>query len=165
MNGDKDHALARRPGKTPPGKSAAPASGTLAKRLEITVILDEPVESGDKFEITGDNYSKTLTAKDAEQLVQGEKLLRFQVKANKNGYKLIHHRSKGSNRTIFLETRLQDMTEAGQGPRTAKASYAHLDSEVPKKLLDKYMTEAEVDRDLVQKSPVLVDLKVEDPEL
>jgi hypothetical protein len=162
---DHDHAIARRTTKPPPGKTAAPPSGTISKQLEIAIILDEPLEDGDKFEITGGGYSKTLTAKDAEQLVKGERLLRFKVKPSKNGYRLIHHHSKGAKSAIFLDTRLQDMTKAGVGPLPSKAWYAHIESQVPKKLLDNYMTEAEVDRDLVQKSPVLVDLKVEDPEL
>ena len=134
----------------------------------VTLILDQPTETDDKFQLLGGegSYRKTLAASDAEALVTGEKVLRFKVTPDKKGYKLIHRRSDGSRRTVFLETRIQDMTEAGHGPQKAEYSYARLDIQVPRKLPDKYKTsQVDVDQDLVQESPVLVDLQVEDPEL
>jgi hypothetical protein len=161
----EDHPVARRPGQPAPGKSAAPASGTLATQLEITVILDEPIEKDDKWEVVGGGYRKTLTASDAEPLVKGERILRFKVKPNKNGYKLIHHRSAASQRPIFLENPLPLPITKGTGTQSARDAYAQTDSQVPEKLPDRYISDREVDPDLVEKSPVLVDLEVKDPEI
>jgi hypothetical protein len=149
----------------PRGKVQAPPRTVINKDLVINIVLDLPLESDDKFEIIGGSgkYKETLGAAKAEELnpsVKGEKVLRFKVKPDNKGYKLVHHRANGVKRTIFLETRLQDMTEAGHKPETARYSYAHLPSQVRTKLPDRYGTDRDVDKDLM-----LVDLKVEDPEL
>src|SRR5262249_33657198 len=99
---DQGNAIARRTTKPPPGKTAAP-SATLPKQLELTVILDEPVEKDDKWELTSKGYSKTLTVADAEQIGKGEKLLRFKIKPTTSGYTLTHHRSDQSKRVIIRD--------------------------------------------------------------
>lgn len=163
---EQQHDIARRPTKPPPGKTGTPPpSGTIAKQLEITVILDEPIEKDDKWELTSKEYNKTLTVNDAEPLVKGAKILRFKVKPTKTGYTLTHYRSNASKRMIFRDRPVPPGITPNIRPLSARDAYAQIDSQVPRKLLDKYMTEVEVDRDLVQKCPVLVDLKVEDPEL
>jgi len=140
-------------------------SNVIDQVLEVKVILDQPWEDDDKWELKGENFSKTLTIKDAEDLVKGEKILRFKVKPNKKGYRLIHHRSKDSPKTVFLDKLIQHMTEAGHPHKTSPYSYAHLPSQVRTKLPDRYGTDRDVDKDLIQASPILVNLKVEDPEL
>lgn len=157
---DDAHALAR-------GKAQAPPRATLAKDLVIKVILDEPVEADDEFELIGGSgsYKKTLKTSDAEPLTKGEKILRFKVKPDKKGYKLIHYSSKKAKQTVFLELPYKTLTEVKHETRSAKFAYAHLPSQVPTVLGDRYGKDRPVDKDLVQKSPILVDLNVEDPEL
>jgi hypothetical protein len=136
-------------------------------RLSVTVILDQPAEPDDRFQLAGSSgsYTKTLAASDAKALVAGQKILRFEVEPDKKGYNLTHHRSREAKRTIFLEKRIQDMTAAGHGPQTAEYSYLRLDSQVPRNLPDRYGITRDVKMDLVQRSPLLVDLQVKDPEL
>jgi hypothetical protein len=137
------------------------------ERPSVTVILDQPAEADDTFKLVGSHksYTKTLDASAAQALVTGQRLLRFEgVKANKS-YQLLHQRSKKSARIIFLETRFQDLAKAGIGPHEAKYTYITLSSQAPKELRDPYGKDAAVDAALIAKSPRLVDLEVEDPEL
>ena len=133
----------------------------------VAIVLDQPAESDDKFElVSGDgSYAKTLAASDAQDLApgSGEKVLRFDgVKPNK-GYKLFHKRSKGSKRVVFLEWPFAGLTEAGHPPLGTQGTYATLPSQMPSKLPDQYGGDELVDEDLVARAPVLLDLEVEDP--
>jgi len=139
------------------------SGNTIKQGLALTIVLDQAGEGDDTFELVGGSEPIVLGAKDAKELVEGAKVLRFQgINANKQ-YKLIHHRSKGATRVVFLDTRPQDMTNAGKNAIGSKNTFAALPSRVPAKLPDKYYSEQAVDADLVAKSPVLLDLAVEDP--
>jgi hypothetical protein len=98
-------------------------------------------------------------------LAAGAKMLRFKVPSDKKRYTLCHKRPKGSRQTIFKNRRLQDLTAAGHRSKTAPYGYRRLDGQLPSTLPAKYRAITSVDQDLVQVTPVLVDLLVEDPEL
>ncbi|MDP2334499.1 MAG: S8 family serine peptidase [Reyranella sp.] len=135
--------------------------------LTVSIIVDQPGETDDRFQLVSNDgrYSKTLGAGDAEALTAGARILRFKVPSTKALYTLIHQRAKGSRQTIFRNRRVQDLTKAGTRPQTARYSYARLDSKLPSTLPAAYRVTAAVDPDLVQGTPVLADLRIEDPEL
>ncbi|HWL95470.1 MAG TPA: hypothetical protein VNT79_18270 [Phycisphaerae bacterium] len=160
---DKPHSLARRPTKPVAGKPQSPPSGTISKNIEINVILDEEIETDDIWEVEGGD-KKTLVKKDAEPLVKGHKILRFKIKPTKKTYSLSHHRSGANKRPVFLGRPYPLGIEKDKKSQTAPHAYAQLVSQVPKKLPGQWAT-SNVDADLVQDSPILVDLKVTDPEL
>ena len=138
-----------------------------AGALAITVLLDQPGEADDSFELTSadGSYKKTLGAKQAQPLVAGTKILRFdRIDATKN-YKLTHIRSKSSKRLVLPLMPLKHMTEAGQKPRNNEYVYFTIPSQVPDSLTGKYGAASKVDADLIARSPVLLDLKVEDPKV
>jgi subtilisin family serine protease len=138
-----------------------------SERLTVSIIIDQPGESDDEFQLVSDDgrYNKTLGARDAEALVSGAKMLRFKVPSDRKLYTLIHKRAKGSRRTIFLKRRLQDLTKAGIPSRTAPYGFARLDGQPPSALPAQYQATRAVEQDLIQETPVLVDLMVEDPEM
>jgi hypothetical protein len=149
-------------------RTAAGNTGNkLVVSLTVTVILDEPPEPGDTFELASSDgkYKKTLGIKDAQLLVAGEKLLRFDGVQFDKSYSLVHRRAKGATSHVFPATRLRDLTEKGHGPHQSKYTYATLPSQAPKKLPDKYGTRGVVAKELIEESPVLLDLEVEDPEV
>lgn len=150
--------------ESPKAGSTRPGVVSNKDSLSVTIILDQPAELDDKFQLVGGGGS-IIKSSDAQELVAGEKIIRFKVRPDKQGYKLIHHRSKGASRPIFLAMRIQDLTKAAIGPKTSEDAYARIDSQVPRKLPGRHRTDGNVDIDLVQRSPVLVDLKVKDPEL
>jgi len=139
----------------------------LVVSLSVTVILDEPAEQGDTCELTSSDgkYKKTLGIKDAQPLVEKEKLLRFEGVQFDKSYSLVHKRSKGATSHIFPATRMRDLTAKGHGPHQSKYTYATLLSQAPEELPDKYGTPSPVAKELIEESPALVDLEVEDPEV
>jgi subtilisin family serine protease len=132
----------------------------------VNVILDQPGESDDKFQLISSDgsYTRTLSAIDAKLLTNGEKFLRFDGIDPKKSYRLIHRRSTKSELRL-PEMAFKYLTEAGRPPLVAKSTYLTLPSQVSRKLPDKYGIDQTVDEDLVEISPVLVDLDVEDPEV
>src|SRR5262245_64022147 len=78
-----------------PKKSSSPGDKDL---LTVTVMLDEPVDSDDEFQLESSDGSpkKILSAAAAKPLVTGEKVLKFEgVKATPTGtFKLLHKRSR-----------------------------------------------------------------------
>jgi hypothetical protein len=134
--------------------------------LAITLILDQPGEADDTFELASEDgkYKKTLGARHAQALVTGKKLLRFDGVDAAKSYKLTHIRSKSSKRLVLPPMPLKHMTEAGQRPRDTEYVYFTIPSQVPDTLTGKYGDSA-VDADLKAKSPVLLNLKVEDPKI
>jgi hypothetical protein len=133
----------------------------------VNVLLDEPIESDDKYELVSKDgkYAKTLGAADAAGLVAGAKVLTFRKVNPKNAYKLIHIRSTGSRRLVLPVNPFDALTTKGHGPREAKNTYVTVASQVPTKLTDRYGAARPVDPILVAPSPVLVDLTVDDPRL
>jgi hypothetical protein len=124
--------------------------------LSVTVILDQPGERDDRFELVSSSgrYRRTLGANDATPLVAGEMMLLFEV-PDKGNYTLIHHRAKdGSQYTIFRNRRFQDMAGTHK-PRERTPIYQQLYGQPDN---------AGTERDLIQASPVLVNLDVKDPE-
>ncbi len=150
--------------RTAPGGTTG---STLAVVQSVTIILDEPVEADDAFELVGADgkYAKTLAAKTATQLVTGAKVLRFTGVTAKQKYRLVHKRSKSSERPIALDTPLLSMTSTAKAPPSREHTFVPFNSQVPKRLPDRYNTDRNVDPDLVQRSPVVNDIKVEDPKL
>jgi hypothetical protein len=146
--------------------SGGSSGNTIKNALSIMIILDQPAEADDAFDLVASGGAKdVLRTKDATDLVPGARVLRF-VAVKKDGkYKLIHKRSKGTKRPVFLETRFQDLTSSGKKSQTHKYAYVAFASQVPTTLPDRYNTDRKLDRDLIAKSPVLVDLEVEDPKL
>jgi hypothetical protein len=138
-----------------------------AARPSITIVLDEPFEADDLFELVSSDksYRKTLSAKQARPLVPGKKLLRFDGLDAAKQYMLVQHRSKTFQRPVFLARQPGHMTQAGFGLHTKEYAYVTLPSQVPALLAGKYGGKVKVDGDLVAGSPVLLDLKVEDPVL
>lgn len=102
------------------------------------------------------------SASDATALVAGATVLRFDGVKPKKRYQLIHKRSTKSKR-LLPAMPVEQMTEAGHGPRQASPGYTTLLSQVPRELPDQYKINRRVDVDLVAQSPALVDLEVEDP--
>lgn len=143
------------------------AGNTVKPPLSIMVILDQPAEADDKFELVAAGGHKiVLGMKDAKDLAPGAKALRFLGVKKDGKYKLVHKRSKGTERVVFLETRFQDLTTTGKKSKPSKYRYvAPYLSQVPKVLPDKHNNDRKVDPDLIARSPVLVDLEVEDPKL
>jgi len=139
----------------------------LVVSLSVAVILDEPAEQGDTFELTSSDgkYKKTLGIKDTQPLVKNEKLLRFEGVQFDKIYSLVHKRSTELTSHIFLAKRLRDLTEKGHGPYQSPNTYATLPSQAPDKLPDKYGTKRAPAKDLIEESPVLINLEVEDPEV
>ena len=131
----------------------------------VSVILDEPAESDDTFQLvsTDGKFSTTLGVAQAKPLVTGERVLTFPGVNPSKKYKLIHIRSAGSKRVVLPDIPFQFLTVAGKGPQTAKHTYVTLPSQVTSKLPDRYGIERDVDPILVAPSPQLVDLNVEDP--
>ncbi len=150
--------------RTAPG---APTGSTLAVVLSVTIILDEPVEGDDAFELreAHGKYAKTLAAKTATQLTTGAKVLRFTGVKAKQQYRLVHKRSKASERPIALDIPLASMTSTAKAPPSRENTFVQYNSQVPKRLADRHSTDRDVDPDLVQRSPILNALKVEDPKI
>ena len=148
--------------RTAPG---ATTGNTLAVVLSVTVILDEPADADDAFELKGGNYAKTLTAKAATQLVAGAKVLRFTGVKAKQAYELAHKRSKAPERPLGAAMRPADMTSNAKAPRSKGDVFVQFNSQVPKRLPDRHNIDRDVDPDLVQRSPIVNALKVEDPKL
>lgn len=136
-----------------------------AAKPSITIVLDEPLEADDLFELVSSDKSfrKTLTAKQARPLVPGKKLLRFDGLDAAKQYMLVQHRSKSFQRPVFLARLPGHMTQAGLAPHANEWTYVTLPSQVPALLTGKYGGNTKVDPDLIARSPVLLDLKVEDP--
>jgi hypothetical protein len=84
-----------------PTGGSVPSGADTKQSLSVTVILDQPGESDDEFQLVGSSYSKTLGASDAKQLVAGEKVLRFDAIKPQKSYKLIHMRSKKSTYVVL----------------------------------------------------------------
>jgi hypothetical protein len=150
--------------RTAPGGSSA---NTISVGLSVTIILDEPLEADDAFELkgAGGKYAKTLTVKDATQLATGARILRFTGVKAKQQYRIVHKRSKASERPIVLDTPLASMTSSAKAPRLNDPGFIEYNSQVSKRLHDKYGIDRDVDPDLVQRSPIVNSLKVEDPKL
>jgi hypothetical protein len=133
----------------------------------ITVILDQPGESDDSFELASDpragKYKRTLGAKHAQALAGGAKVLRFDGVDAAQSYQLTHHRSKSSRRLVLPLTRFKDMTLPQQLRHDSEYVYFTLPSQVPNPLSGKYGLDTPVDPYLLASSPVLLDLRVEDP--
>jgi hypothetical protein len=131
------------------------------------VILDQPPEADDTFQLTSSDgsYTKTLGAGDAKPLVAGEKFLLFDGLKAKDIFTLTQKRSRASKREVFIGMPFKDMTKAGQRAPDAKNTYLTLPSQLPELLPDRRGTDRPVDPDLVEKAPLLVDLTVEDPEI
>jgi hypothetical protein len=144
-----------------------PAEDKTDDELTVSIIVDQPGETDDRFQLASDDgrYSKTLGAGDAEALAAGARILRFKVTSAKARYTLTHQRAKGSRQVIFRDRRLQDLTKAGTPPQTARYSYARLDVQPPSTLPANYRATSSIDRDLVQDAPMLVGTLAEDPEL
>lgn len=144
------------------------AGNTVKPPMSVMVILDQPAEEDDTFELVAAGGHKiVLGAKDAKDLAPGAKALRFLGVKKDGKYKLVHKRAKGGpKRVVFLETRFQDLTSGGKKSKPSKYTYiAPYLSQVPKVLPDKYNNNQKVDPDLIARSPVLVDLEVADPKL
>lgn len=137
---------------------------TIAVSRSVTVILDQPAEADAVFELSGGGrYHQSLRASDAEPLVAGEKRLRFVGVSPKTPYTLSFAQAKGLSRPVFLNIPIDSMTAAGHGPHQSKYTYNPMSVQVPRKLPDQYHADQTPDKDLVQRSPVLVALVVADP--
>ena len=166
----KEHKVKR----TAPGASSG---NTISAVLSVTIILDEPLEADDAFELKGAGGTRTLTVKDATQLATGAKVLRFTGVKAKQQYRIVHKRSKASEQPIGGEMPLAFMTTSGtiasgrrdlayQGKAPSGANtFVEYPSQLPKRLDDRYNTPRDVDPDLVQRPPVFNSLKVEDPRI
>jgi hypothetical protein len=145
----------------------ASRSGTLTATPAVTILLDEPLESDDKYQLVSkDNkYSKTLGPKDVQPLVDGAKRLTFSGVDAKKEYQLVQIRSTGSKRVILPMIPYKGLTEAGHQAPKAKYSYLTVPSQAPRKLPDRYRTDQPVDPILVAASPVIVNVVVDDPKL
>jgi hypothetical protein len=141
------------------GRSPAAAS--------VNILLGEPVEADDKFQLVSKDgkYAKTLGAADAQKLVEGAMRLTFTRVDPKKEYKLVHIRSTRSRQLVLPANPFKALTEAGHPAPQAKHTYITVPSQVPKTLHDRYGIDRAVDPILVAPSPVLVDLHVDDPKL
>lgn len=146
----------------PPAKSGTVGTTGL---LTVSIILDQPAESDDKFQLVSSDraYSKTLGAADATPLVAGATLLRFSGVNSKKQYTLVHVRSKGSSYKLIPNTPFAHLTSAGHRQKSAAHTYVTLPSQLPRMLPDPYGKDNPVDPLLVAASPALNDLAVEDP--
>jgi hypothetical protein len=133
----------------------------------VNVLLDEPVESDDKYQLVSQDgkYSRTLGAKDAKSLVDGAKRLSFTGVDPTKSYQLIHIRSAGSRRVVLPVVPFNALTEANRPALQAKHTFVTVPSQVPKTLPDRFRNDRPVDPILVAASPVLVDLMAHDPTL
>jgi hypothetical protein len=141
--------------------------GKGADQASVTVVLDEPVDSDDAFRLLSADgkYSRLLRARDAKPLLAGEKVLRFEGVSPSKSYRLIHYRADKLARPVYLDLPFKALSEAGHPPKTARNTYVTLPSQLPRRLPDRYGAARPVDADLVARSPVLVNLAVEDPKL
>ena len=133
----------------------------------VTVLLDEPLETDDKYRLVSKDgrYATTLSAQDAKPLVDGARLLSFSGIDPKKQYELTHIRSTGAERVILPMNPFTALTKAGKRASSGKYTYVTLPSQVPEKLPDVHGTDRPVDPTLVATSPVLVNLAADDPRL
>ncbi|MGC4093002.1 MAG: hypothetical protein QM756_34970 [Polyangiaceae bacterium] len=141
--------------------SADKATGT------VTVLLDGAANPDDQFRLQsspkGDKYKKALKAKDAVDVGNGLRALRFDGVGTGGLYELWHERSSGSRRIVFMKLRLQDLTKAGQSTPNASSTYYPITTQVPDQMADRYGNPSQVDPFLVAPSPLLVELKPQEP--
>jgi len=142
----------------PDEPQASGGGGTSTATPAVTILLDEPLESDDKYQLVSKDktYSKTLGARDARPLVDGAKRLTFSGVDAKKEYQLVQIRSKGSKRVILPMILYRGLTEAGHQAPKAKYSYLTVPSQAPRKLPDRYRADQPVDSILAAASPVLV---------
>lgn len=82
------------------------ADGATGNKLRtgaaITVILDQPTDADDAYEVVSEDgkYKQTLTASAAEDLAPGAKILRFSGADPEKSYKLFHVQAKGARRAL-----------------------------------------------------------------
>jgi hypothetical protein len=154
------------------------ANGFAPQRLEyesekptelgvVTILLDQPAESDDGFQLRSSDgaYTRTVRARDAKQLLPGERALRFESVPRKRIYRLFHLWSSKSEsrRPVLIDLPYKDLTAAGQRPRTSWQAYYPLASQLARRLLDRYGTERPVDEDLIERTSRLSDVAVDDP--
>lgn len=146
---------------------APPGQGPSATAPTVTILLDEPIESDDKYRLVSQDgkYSRTLSAKDAKPLVDGARRLSFGGIDPKRSYRLIHVRSAGSSRVVLPTMPFSALTEAGHRAPQATHTYVTVPSQVPAVLPDRFRAERPVDPILVEPSPILVGLTAHDPAL
>jgi hypothetical protein len=143
------------------------SGSTITAVLWVSVLLDQPAEADDTFELvgTGGKYARTLKASEAHPLVAGVRILVFGGVKAKHAYRLVHHRSKGSERPITLDVPFNAMTSHADPPPSGKHTFLAYDSQVPKRLPDRYNVDRDVDPDLLQRAPILNRLEVTDPKI
>jgi hypothetical protein len=149
------------------GTQQESGGGPSPAAASVNVLLDQPVDADDKFQLVSKDgkYAKTLGAAVAQKLVEGAMRLTFTRVDPKKEYKLIHIRSKGSRQLVVPANPFKALTEAGHHAPQAKNTYVTVPSQIAKTLPDRYHIDRPVDPILVASSPVLVDLTVDDPEL
>jgi outer membrane protein OmpA-like peptidoglycan-associated protein len=136
----------------------------------VTVILDEPVESGDAFELVSSDgsFRRTIEGRRGEALAPGERIIRFEGVDTSKRYLLIHHQ-KESKRVRLGPTEFSRLTWSGrdsarrdariQIPTILGSIYVEIDSHLPlPPPTDPLLVP-------VRPSPVLVHIVVEDPEV
>jgi hypothetical protein len=169
--GEKEASEESAPGDGEAEEEAGTQQGSHGGRspstASVNILLDEPAEADDKFQLISKDgkYAKTLRAAEAQKLVEGAMRLTFTGVDPKKEYKLVHIRSTRSRQLVLPANPFKALTEAGHRAPQAKHTYITVPSQVPKTLPDQSHVDRAVDPILVAPSPVLVDLTVADPKL